>query len=614
MRIGRNTCVQILCFLGLMAWSIFGIAQPTNSAPQSADNAAITGEWEGTIAKLRLVLKIEVLKIEQPAGAALRGTLVSLDQGNASIPIDVLSFEPGGALRADMKSIGAVYDGKLSADSTEINGTWQQGGASLPLLFRRPGASAAKSTLKPRTQGRVALEPCLTADGNIEALCGTYDVYENRQSQQGRKIALNIMLLPATTDKPAADPFFAFAGGPGQSATEAYPPAGYVRKVREQRDVVLVDQRGTGKSNLLQCSFKSGSDPQAMIGEAFSLDKIRECRSEMDKKADLTQYTTSIFADDMDEVRQAMGYEKVNVFGGSYGTKSGLVYLRRHGDHVRTLTLEAVATPQYRIPVPFAKTIQTSVDRLIARCAADIACHKDFPDLREEFKTLLDRLEKSPAHFQEKNQAVTLPRDIFVSSLRTLLYFPQFASAFPLMIHNANQGDWTIYGDSVLTLTRGLEGVVARGMSLAAICAEDVPGLTDSFIKRETQGTYLGDTQVRRYQTYCKTWGTVGSIPKDFYAPVRSQVPTLLISGVLDPATPPELAQQAAHDLPNSRLIAIKEGTHGTGSPCIDGLVADFVQQGSAATLDASCADQIHLPPFVSLAQFKQAQEKAGQQ
>jgi pimeloyl-ACP methyl ester carboxylesterase len=608
MKVRRNKCVQILCVLVLLASAISGVCQPT--APQAADNSAITGEWQGTIAKLRLVLKIE-----QPAGASLKGTLVSLDQGNASIPIDVLSFDPGGALRADMKSIGASYEGKLSADATEISGTWQQSGASIPLLFRRPGASTAKFTLKPRTQGRVALEPCRVADGNIEALCGKYDVYENRQSQQGRKIALNVMLLPATADKPSPDPFFAFAGGPGQSATEAYAGlAGYVAKVRQQRDVILVDQRGTGQSNPLQCQLKNGSDAQAIIGDGFSLDKIRECRAEVDKKADVTQYTTSIFADDIDEVRQAMGYEKINVFGGSYGTKSGLVYLRQHGDHVRTLTLEAVATPQYRIPVPFAKTVQSSVDRLIALCAADASCHKDFPDLHAEFTTLLDRLAKSPAHFETHNQPVTLPRDIFVSSLRTLLYIPRIVSAFPLMIHNANQGDWTIYADSVLALTGALEGVVARGMSLAAICAEDVPGLTDAFIKRETQGTYLADAQVRRYQTYCKTWGTVGSIPKDFYAPIHSQVPTLLISGVLDPATPPEMAQQAAHDLPNSRLIAIKEGTHGTGSPCIDGLVADFVQQASAAKLDASCADQIHLPPFVSLAQFKQAQEKAGKQ
>jgi len=165
-----------------------------------------------------------------------------------------------------------------------------------------------------------------------------------------------------------------------------------------------------------------------------------------------------------------------------------------------------------------------------------------------------------------------------------------------------------------MTLAGALEGVVARGASFAAICAEDVPGLTESAIQRETKGTYLGDSQVRRYQEYCRAWGTSGKVPKDFYAPVRSQVPTLLISGVLDPATPPSTAEQAAHDLVNSRLIAVKQGTHGTGAPCIDGLVAEFVKQGSAKALDGSCADGIHLPPFVTLPAGQQAGQKASRQ
>jgi pimeloyl-ACP methyl ester carboxylesterase len=604
----------ILLALAITAFGQAGIIQASTNqastgATQSGDYAGITGEWQGAISRQRLTLKIE-----QPTEAPLRGTIISVDQGNMSIPIDTISLGPGGALRLDLKSISASYEGKLGADGAEISGIWQQGGASVPLLFRRPGAAAATFTLKPRTQGRIALTPCRTADGNIEALCGKYEVYENRQTQKGRKIALNIMLLPSISEKPAPDPFFALAGGPGQSATEAFPPSGFVTKVRQQRDTVLVDQRGTGGSNRLQCQLWENQTAQSIIAESYSLEKIRQCRAELEKQADLTQYTTSIAADDLDEVRQAMGYEKINVFGGSYGTKAGLVYLRMHGDHVRTLALEAVATPQYRIPLPFAKTIQSSVDRLIDRCAADAACHRDFPELRQEFNGLVDRLEKSPAHFEVQHQAVTLSRAMFVNKLRHLLYVPAIASLFPRMIHSAYQNDWTLYGAAVFTLDKSLEQVIARGASFAAICAEDIPGLTDSFIKHETAGTYLGDSQVHRYQEYCQAWGPAGAIPKDFYAPVRSRVPVLLISGVLDPATPPEMAQQAAHDLVNSRLIAIKEGTHGTGSPCIDGLISDFVQQGSAAALDASCADQIHLPPFVATSQGRAASAKTGPQ
>jgi pimeloyl-ACP methyl ester carboxylesterase len=140
-----------------------------------------------------------------------------------------------------------------------------------------------------------------------------------------------------------------------------------------------------------------------------------------------------------------MGYDKINVFGGSYGTKAGLVYLRLHGDHVRTLALEAVASPQYLIPLPFAKTIQSSVDGIIALCGANAVCNKDYPDLRKEFNAVVERLEKAPAHLEVKNQPVTLSREMFVSKLRGLLYIPQFVSAFPLMVHSAYENDWSRY-------------------------------------------------------------------------------------------------------------------------------------------------------------------------
>jgi pimeloyl-ACP methyl ester carboxylesterase len=250
--------------------------------------------------------------------------------------------------------------------------------------------------------------------------------------------------------------------------------------------------------------------------------------------------------------------------------------------------------------LPFAKALQSSIGGVFALCAADTNCHQDYPDLQKEFDTVVERLGKSPAHFEVKSHPVTLSREMFLSKLRALLYIPQFVSAFPLIVHSAYQDNWSPYGNTMMTLSGALEGVVARGASFAAICAEDIPGLTEAVIRRGVEGTYLGDSQVRRYQKYCQAWGPTVGVSKDFYAPVRSKVPTLLISGVLDPATPPETAQQAARDLVNSRLITVKQGTHGTGSPCIDGLIAEFVKQGSTAGLDASCADQIHLPPFLT--------------
>jgi pimeloyl-ACP methyl ester carboxylesterase len=373
-----------------------------------------------------------------------------------------------------------------------------------------------------------------------------------------------------------------------------------VRAVAEHRDVVLVDQRGTGKSNLLDCTLMSLDKPQEVLGQPYALEKIRACRAASDGKADTTQYTTSIAADDLDDVRAALGYDRINVLGGSYGTKAALVYLRRHGEHVRTLTLEAIAPPDFLIPLPFAKGVQAAVEGVIALCEADGACHAAYSELRQQYGAIVARLAGTAAEFDVRNQHVTLSKEMFVSKLRNVLYVPQFVSVFPLIVQRAYAGDWSTYAAVVMQLASLLDGAVARGASFAAICAEDVPALTPALIRSATAGTDLGDSQARRYEEYCKAWGPVGSVPKDFYEPVRSKVPALLISGALDPGTPPAFAQATAKSLPNGRLITIKEGTHGTGSACVDGLIAEFVRRGSATDLDASCVDQIHLPRFVT--------------
>src|ERR1700691_705633 len=266
---------------------------------QAADVRRVTGEWQGMVSRLHLIVKIE-----QASDGTLSGKLTSVDQGNVTIPIDTVSFAPGGTLQLELKSVHAAYTAKLSDDGSELIGTWQQGGNSVPLSLHRPGAAADKPTLKSRTLGRIPFEPCRTVDGNTEGLCGKYEVYENRSAHSGRKIALNIMVLPAISDKPAADSWFALAGGPGQSAVETFPLAGFTTKVREQRDVVLVDQRGTGKSNTLPCQLLDPKDAQEMIAESMAPEKAHACRVALEQKSDLTQYTTSIAADDLDEIRQ----------------------------------------------------------------------------------------------------------------------------------------------------------------------------------------------------------------------------------------------------------------------------------------------------------------------
>ncbi len=263
--------------------------------------------------------------------------------------------------------------------------------------------------------------------------------------------------------------------------------------------------------------------------------------------------------------------------------------------------LEGVVSSEFRIPLSFSRTLQGSIDQIIERCAAATPCQQSYPDLRREFDTLLARLDKEPAQADvtvgQSKQTVAISKGLFVSALRPALYLPQIISVFPLMIHKAYQGDWSIYATVALQIRTAMDQTINRDMSLSVTCPEDVAGMTEALIDKETAGTYLGDYQVRQYQHYCKEWPQ-GRVPADFRAAVRSDVPALLISGALDPVTPPAISQEIARDLSKSQTVLLKNGTHGTGSPCVDGIVAKFV--ATAATVDASCTDEMQLGPFLT--------------
>jgi len=576
-----------------IALAVVAATTPMMATAQTAPGNSIAGEWEGMIGSLHMVF----LFGQTPDGGFVL-KLTSLDQGNTVIPVDSVAFDSG-KLNVEMKAAGASYVATLSAAGDSLTGTWSQGATSLPLTLHRPGAPPAAFTLKPRTIGTVPLEPCRTPDGNVEGLCGTISVWENRELKQGRRLALKVMVLPALQGG-ASDAFFPLAGGPGQSAIETYPATGYTNAIRKDRDVVLVDQRGTGGSAPLKCDLRDITNAQAVLGEEIPAERLRACREQLSQTADLTQYTTSIFADDLDDVRAALGYEKIDVFGTSYGTRAALVYLRQHGNRVRSIGLEGVASPKYRIPLSFSRSLQSSIDQIIERCETTPACEQSYPDLRKEFDALLARLDKEPAKADVavggSKQTVTISKGLFVSTLRPVLYVPEVISLFPLMIHKAYQGDWRIYASVALQVRTAIDRALNRDMSLSVICSEDVPGTTEAMIGDATAGTYLGDYQMRQYQNYCREWPQ-GHAPADFHAPVHSDVPALLISGALDPVTPLAVSRETARDLSNSQIVALNNGTHGTGSPCIDGLIAKFV--ATARTVDASCTDEMKLGPFL---------------
>ncbi len=447
------------------------------------------------------------------------------------------------------------------------------------------------------------LAPCRGDDTPVDAYCGTLKVYENRDTKQGRQIDLNIVVLPALSADPKPDPFFFLAGGPGQGAAKMAKPLREVfRQILTDRDIVLVDQRGTGKSNPLNCvdpdeSLKSFNEP-----EGTSIEKLKTCMAGYD--ADLRLYTTPIAMDDLDDVRAYLGYETINIYGGSYGTRAGLVYLRQHGDRVRTAVLDGVAPTNMRLPLFFPRDVQRAFDRLIADCAADTGCNARYPNLGARARALVERLEKNPplvsvVHPRTgEHGEIRMTAPILANVFSGTLYQPLSASLLPALIERAEQNDF----QGVLALAGGggdpEDPMMAVGMHLSVICAEDAPRISAEEAKQEAEATLFGPHLMRMQRDACAFWPR-GSVEASFYEPVQSSIPTLIMSGEIDPVTPPVWGDAIAKTLPNSKHIVMPGTGHTAGGTgCGRRLIKAFIDAGTVQNLDTTCVDKQTRPPY----------------
>ncbi len=455
----------------------------------------------------------------------------------------------------------------------------------------------------PTPASRVALQPCKAGGLPEEVRCGTYEVYEDRAAKSGRKIALNIVVVPALNASPAPDPLFWLEGGPGADATrDVFAARGYLSEVRKNRDLVLVDQRGTGKSNPLNCDAgDSPDDLQKFFGGTPLRESVRACREELEKIANLKMYTTPIAMDDLDEVREALGYDKINIGGISYGSLASQIYLRMHGDHVRAVFLGGVATPNIKQPLQFARSAQHALELLFEDCAADKDCHESFPKLHEEFDAVLARFKDGPVRVDlirpsdKKKQSVLIYRDSFTDHMKLMLYNTGGARYVPAMIHKAFQNDFIPFESAAILTNPG--GGIARGMYFTVTCSEGARFVTDEDLTRETAGTFMGDSRARIHRDACNEWPR-GDIPADYIDFVKSNVPVLMIVGEVDAASGPWFPEAAIKSLPNGRLVKIRYYGHQFGDPCTKSIFTKFIEQGSAAGIDASCTDAIRRPPF----------------
>ena len=454
--------------------------------------------------------------------------------------------------------------------------------------------------------GLSKLKPCRLAGIDEELLCGKLTVFENRETRTGRTIDLNIVVLPALDRKTKSEPLFDLAGGPGAASTEAASfYAGPGKEYRRRHDVVLVDQRGTGQSNRL--SIPQEKTPQHYLSEMYPVDYVREMRHALEKRADLTKYTTSIGMDDLDDVRAWLGYEKINLLGGSYGTQAALVYMRRHPDHVRSVILLAVAPTDLKMPLHHSESAARAMDLLLGECEQDAACHAAFPQIRDDWKHVLAQSEKQPAHVEYSPPGKAAPvtveiqRGVFAEKIRTWMYGRNKAARIPLIIHRAAQGDFAPFLKQAIAPS--IPDFIADGMYLSVTCAEDVPFIDQEEAARLNANNPFGNYRVFQQTRACGMWPR-GEIPADYLEPVRSNAPVLIFSGNMDPVTPPKYGAEVARDLPNSRHVIIPEGAHevdGLADPgCIDRIALEFLDKGDAKDLDVSCVERMARPPFAT--------------
>jgi len=457
-----------------------------------------------------------------------------------------------------------------------------------------------------RRESSITLVPCqLSAPGRtdrVTAECGTFTVYENRDDGTGRTIDLRVAVVPAIDRDPKPDPLVFLTGGPGQAATESYVSVrSAFERIHRERDIVLVDQRGTGSSNPLRCPKPDDASELWLLEDEAMETWVAQCLEELD--ADPRFYTTAIAMEDLDAVREALGYKRVNLYGISYGTRAAISYTRQFPDRVRSIILDGIAPPTEVLGVDIARDAQRALDLLVKRCAEDDACAKAFPNPEGDLEALMSELSTSTSvelrHPRTgAEETFTLYRSMAAFAIRLLSYGQETSALVPLLLHAAAEGDYRPLASQFLMTSGQLEETIADAMGFSVICSEDYPFFDDAEIERRNEGTYIGTVQIDSLRKLCPLWPR-GEIPADFKDALRTDIPALLLSGEADPVTPPSNGELVLSTLENAlHLIAPGQGHMVIHRGCIAILAAEFIEAGRHDGLDTACVEDIQPMSF----------------
>ena len=466
---------------------------------------------------------------------------------------------------------------------------------SVPVAFLLAGLLAGCGADVARERS-AALTGCRLPRLATEAQCGSVEVPENRDKPDGRKISIAFAVLPANTLSPKRDPLVLLPGGPGQSAGALVPFASRLLEVRRTRDIVLVDPRGTGRSSPLDCkALEPGGTPEEVL-ETDPLPKAKECLTELVARGvDPAQYTTAAWVADLEAVRSALGYPTWNLWGGSYGTRVALEYARRHPDRVRSMVLDGVAPPSLKVSSGVWVTREQALDALFNACAASPPCAAAQPDLRATLEKIRADLGPSGRDVKVINprtgetETLHLGYDLVVASLHPLVYLPELAATIPALLGRATKGDFGPLYAATLMIGGDLAEQMSGALHYSVTCAEDVPRIDDADRRRlaATRAASLAHNVL----AVCDVWPR-GRQPADATTPLVTDIPTLLVSGGLDPVTSPAYAEEVGKTLSNHRHV-IGAGYGHIVSPhaCGPRLVAAFVDRAGFDTLPSSCIE-----------------------
>ena len=471
--------------------------------------------------------------------------------------------------------------------------------------------SAALALAPPATAQPLALSPCqlphplgLTV---VAAECGVLEVPENPAAPGGRHIGLHLARVPAINRRRPEDALFVLAGGPGQGAADFFVSvSGSFERIHRDRDIILLDQRGTGGSQALTCPASEAQLYPASEAEVTAL--ASACLAQLRAGADVAYYTTSVAVTDLERARSALNYPRIDLYGISYGTRVAQHYLRRYPARVRALILDGVVPPTLALGPDVAPAAEAALRRILARCAAQAACRQRFGAPLEDYQAVSHALRAQAVEVSVADptsaaaRRVRLDRDHLATVLRLGAYSADYAALLPLFLGAAAHGDYAPLAAQSLYLEHSVEGI-ALGMHNSVVCSEDVPFWKPQDIDRAAlDATFMGSGEIDALQALCRSWPR-GPVDADFHEALQSAVPALLLSGGDDPVTPPAYAHLAAVGFSAGRELTLPGFGHGVlGAPCMGRLLAQFLARPEAAALDVSClAAAAPLPFFTSV-------------